>query len=76
MDTQVQDQINEMLAESKGSFLNKYKLESTLLRVCGTFYISHIRGTFYASEVNKMTECVQFLYATFATEQNATVQNK
>lgn len=46
MDTQVQDQIDEMLAESKGSFLNKYKLESTLLRVCGTFYISHIRGTF------------------------------
>lgn len=46
MDTQVQDQINEMLAESKGSFLNKYKLESTLPRVCGTFYISHIRGTF------------------------------
>lgn len=46
MDIQVQDQIDEMLAESKGSFLNKYKLESTQLRVCCAFYIRYIRGIF------------------------------
>ena len=75
MDIQVQDQIDEMLAESKGSFLNKYKLEST--HGYAVHFISGISGAlFYASKVNKMTGCVQFLYATFATEQNATVQNK
>ena len=48
MDIQVQDQdqIHDILAESKGSFLNKYILESTPLRVCCAFYIRHIRGTF------------------------------
>ena len=76
MDIQVQDQIDEMLAESKGSFLNKYILESTPLRVCCAFYIRLSGALFYASEVNKMTRCVQFLYAAFVTEQKTTVQNK
>lgn len=46
MDIQVQDQIDDILAESKGSFLNKYILESTPLRVYCVFYIRYIRGTF------------------------------
>ncbi len=36
----------DILAESKGSFLNKYILESTPLRVYCAFYIRYIRGTF------------------------------